>query len=101
MPMEKIAEAAIKIGDDIYVGPTHFAVMQKVIRLPGIDPAKAAQMLLNGVDGFVTSTGRFVQQDETAVIAKAAGQPLLFGSLVDQLPVGVARRAGEDVFTDI
>jgi len=50
------------------------AVMKKIIRLPDVDPAKAAQLLLNGVDGFVTDTGRFIDRSEAFQVAAKSRQ---------------------------
>lgn len=70
---EKIAAAAIKIGDEVFTGPVHFACMQKVIALP-IDPKQIVSMLVSAVDGFITDTGRFVDRNEAFELASASRQ---------------------------
>lgn len=72
--MEKIAAAAIRVGNEVYTAPTHFAAMQAIIAIPGVDPATIADMLLRGEDGFVTDTGRFIDRAEAFQIASNAGQ---------------------------
>jgi hypothetical protein len=72
--MEKITAAAIRIGNEIYTGPTHFAAMQAIISVPGMDPHTVADMLLRGEDGFITTEGRFVDRAEAFEIASQAAQ---------------------------
>src|SRR5574337_728269 len=72
--MEKIAAAAIRVGNEIYTAPTHFAAMQAIISVPGVDPATVADMLLRGEDGFITDQGRFVDRAEAFQIASLSGQ---------------------------
>lgn len=74
MIMEKIAAAAIRVGNEVYTAPTHFACMQKIIAIPGIDAETIAGMIMNGEDGFVTDQGRFVDRAEAFQVAAYSGQ---------------------------
>lgn len=74
MPNEKISAAAIKIGNEIYTGPTHFGALRKIYEVPGLDADTVMQMVLSGEDGFVTDTGRFVTREEAFIIAQQAQQ---------------------------
>ena len=58
--VEQIAAAAIRVGQEVYTGPRHFKATIKIIQMRGLDPGMIAEMLLDGVDGFVTNEGRFV-----------------------------------------
>lgn len=71
---EKIAAAAIRVGNDIFTGTTHFAAMRRIIDTPGVDPNAVAQMVLRGEDGFITDTGRFVDRAEAFEIARQQDQ---------------------------
>ena len=62
MSEEKIAAAAIKIGTEVYTGMTHFAVMRRIVMMPDVASGTVAQMILDGVDGFVTDGGPFCGQ---------------------------------------
>jgi len=75
-----ISAAAIRCGDQVFTGPTHFAVLKKIIGLdlPGDHKSK---MMLNGEDGFVTNTGRLVSREEGFKIAKSKRQ--IIGELGD------------------
>jgi len=72
--MEKIAAAAIRVGTEVFTAPTHFMAMQKIILIPGVQPATIADMILQGEDGFVTDQGRFVDRAEAFRIASHARQ---------------------------
>lgn len=74
MTMEKIAGAAIRVGNEVFVGSTHFAAMRRIVEMPGVDPATVADMIMRGEDGFVTDTGRFVSRSEAFQIASEQGQ---------------------------
>lgn len=71
---EKIAAAAIRVGNEIYTATTHFAVSARIIALPDRDQAVLADQLMDGEYGFVTTEGRFVTRTEAFKIAAAAGQ---------------------------
>jgi len=77
---EKIAASALRCGEQIFTGPTHFAAMHKIIGLP-VSAEQKAQMMLDAVDGFVTDAGRFVTREEGYAIAKGVGQ--IGGDLAD------------------
>jgi hypothetical protein len=77
---ERLVTEAFRLPDQILTGKTHMEIMRDFLRAA---PGSAVEMMTQWEEGFVTSTGRFVRQDEAAVIAKAAGQTLLCGSLFD------------------
>ncbi len=67
---ERITASAIKIGERLFTGNTHsdaIGQMQEVY-------PKWVDSGLDAVDGFVTSTGRFVLRDEAGEIAQRARQ---------------------------
>jgi hypothetical protein len=77
---ERLVTEAFRLPDQILTGKTHMEIVRDFLRAsPGF--AVAVEKIVQWEEGFVTSTGRFVRQDEAAVIAKAAGQTLLCGSL--------------------
>ena len=63
---ERIVEAAIQQNGQVYTGHKHYMIMQKIYKETG--------EMITGVEGFVTSTGRFVTRAEAARIAFKAGQ---------------------------
>lgn len=72
---ERIKAAAIKIGENIYEGTSHFDAVMVAAEKMGVTEDE----LLNVtewqiIDGFTTSTGRFVDRAEADVIAKDTGQ---------------------------
>jgi len=76
---ERLVTEAWRLPDQILTGKTRIEIMKDFLRA---SPGCAVDKIAQWEEGFVTSTGRFVPPDEAAVIAKAAGQTLLFGSLV-------------------
>jgi hypothetical protein len=78
---ERLVTEAFRLPDQILTGKTHAEIVKDFLRA---SPGYAFEKIFQWEDGFVTSTGRFVRQDEAAVIAKAAGQTLLCGSLFDR-----------------
>lgn len=76
---ERLVTEAFRLPEQILTGNTHFEIVKDFLRA---SPGYAVEKIFQWEEGFVTSTGRFVRQDEASVIAKAAGQTLLFGSLV-------------------
>jgi hypothetical protein len=79
-PDERIAGAAVKIGDTVYSGANHFdALMAAAEGLGKTEEAILAmrdETLNEGVmlDGFVTSSGRYVDRFEADTIARRTGQ---------------------------
>ena len=63
----RIAAAAVRVGDKIYIGSTHFEASLKFINLPGMSEAKTD-------DGYVTDTGRFLNREEAFWLALTSGQ---------------------------
>lgn len=75
------AGAAIKVGEKVYSGVTHFDALQKSV--PGaLERGLFAEDLMDafkahhgtdtfGADGFVTNLGRYVDRDEAAKLAQA------------------------------
>jgi len=70
--MEKIAAAAIKIGDQVFTGTTHFGAMREIAQSLPAD--QVATAMLDGEDGFLTTDGRFVDRAEAFEIAQASRQ---------------------------
>jgi DNA repair protein RadA/Sms len=71
--VERVTEAAIKIGEHVYVMPRparHHDVL-KMLYQAGLNDEGPSH--LNG-QGFTTSRGRFVDREEAAQIARAASQ---------------------------
>lgn len=64
---ERIVAAAIKVGPVVHTGPHHATIIHQVVACGGETPVR-------GVQGFVTSTGRFVDRWAGRKIAFAAGQ---------------------------
>ncbi len=65
---ETISAAAIEYEGEIFRGRNHAeAIMEMEMKIPDYEPNKVR-------DGFVTSTGRYVERDEALEIAKRQGQ---------------------------
>ena len=77
---EMISAAAIRCGDLVFTGPTHFAALKKITLL-ALPATQRHEMMLNGVDGFVTDAGRVVSREEGFKIAKSSCQ--IVGELGD------------------
>lgn len=77
-PTESIKGAAVKIGDNVVEAPNHFLALQEAARQRGVDVMEV--MRAGGTeDGFVTSTGRFVDRAEADRIASSAQQKRALG----------------------
>ena len=74
---EKISAAAIKAGDSIFTGTTHFAATELLLSDDSI-PQQAKDSVQYG---YVTNAGRFVSREEAFIIAKSGGQ--VHGDLAD------------------
>jgi hypothetical protein len=81
MPAEKIAGAAFKYGDEVFQGMNHGDAYEAAVKKLGFDPfaagtgsAGANTAERRGLNGFLTSTGRFVSREEALRIAEAANQ---------------------------
>ncbi|MBI2109197.1 MAG: hypothetical protein HYT93_03420 [Parcubacteria group bacterium] len=68
--IEKITASAIRLGGQIFTGNTH---MDAVIAMEEERP-DWSDYDTKPEDGFMTSTGRFVQRDEAGEIAEKAEQ---------------------------
>lgn len=68
---ETITLSAIRLGEDIFTGKNH---IDAISEMEGEYPDWAEDQECKPEDGFITSTGRFVQRDEAGLIAKRAGQ---------------------------
>ncbi len=75
-PSETIRGAAVKFGDQVVEGPTHFDVLKTEAQRRGVDVMDVLGESNAGtaIDGFVTNTGRFVDRVEADAIARAADQ---------------------------
>lgn len=69
-PGERLTSAALKIGDQVFTGSTHGDAFEAALKA-GVDPADIVKVDMNG---FVTSTGRYVGREEALQIAQASGQ---------------------------
>lgn len=68
---ERVDWAAIKVGDKIFKGQNHFGAGEAAAKELGIPFDKVADM---AQDGFLTTTGRFVDRAEAGRIVDAIGQ---------------------------
>lgn len=73
---EAIVFAAIKVHDVIYTGWRHCHIIRNYCEITGHSKCPATNWPNEHISnqGFVTSTGRFVDRKEALAIAKAAGQ---------------------------
>ena len=78
---ETLKVAAVKIGGQIFTGKTSVAAVKAFLWQPG-DKVKKLELLRAARDGYLTSKGRFVGQQEAAALASSAGQIMLCGTLV-------------------
>jgi predicted GNAT family acetyltransferase len=70
-PPERITGAAVRVGDEIFAASTHAIAADNARYLRGVDISK---LDLADIDGFATSTGRYVSREEAAQIAERADQ---------------------------
>lgn len=70
----KIAAAAIKMGDQVYTGKTHFEAMHNFLKTSDLSSDDKARMLLAAEDGFLTDEGDFVDRHEAFALAANAKQ---------------------------
>lgn len=80
--IEKITAAAMRNDGKVYTGKTHFQIMRELIASPDMEGQDVAKWLLTAEDGFVTTTGRFVDREEAFEIARSAAQ-IVNNDLVD------------------
>ncbi len=67
---EKISAAAVRCnGDKVFTGANHLECWMKITQL-AVDEKTKADYMTNHEDGFVTSSGRFVDREEAFHIAK-------------------------------
>ncbi len=77
---ETIGEAAVKVGGKIYTAENHIRALDKAAEELGVpvtdlfDRKEGDPGFITADDGFVTSTGRYVQRTEAHEIAKKADQ---------------------------
>lgn len=71
---EKIAFAAIRAGERIWLGTVHIKAEVAVLHDANLSGTEKERILMDKVDGFLTNTARFVFREEAFEIAKAAGQ---------------------------
>jgi len=70
-PPEHIDWAAIKVGDKIFKGQTHYGAGERAAMELGVPFDKIAD---TATDGFLTTSGRFVGREEAGRIAQSTGQ---------------------------
>lgn len=71
---ERIESAAVRYKGDVFMGPNHGMALSQLVeddRYPNIDTDVLAD---TAEDGFVTSTGRFVNKGEAYILAEKQGQ---------------------------
>lgn len=75
---DRITSAAIKIDDKVYIGATHIDAYEKAAKELGISVDvlldKAHQSSKYGFDGFVTSSGKFLDRREAMKYAREIRQ---------------------------
>lgn len=68
---ERIVAAAVRVNGEIFTGSNHAMAASEAARLRGVDIGK---LDLNDIDGWFTSSGRYVGREEAAQIADRASQ---------------------------
>lgn len=68
---DKVDWAAIKVGDKVFKGQTHFGAAEKAAKELGIPFDQVAGL---AQDGFLTTSGKFVDRAEAGRIVDTAGQ---------------------------
>ena len=68
--VEKVTLAAIKIGDEVFIGAHHVDAIEKVEAVYPDWTERAEEI----TEGFITTTGRFVDRAVAGKIAKSGGQ---------------------------
>lgn len=75
---ERIVTAAIEIGNEVFTGAIHILAAQKAVEAGALEAREAADfgdwLEAGAIDGFITSTGRFVNRGEAYAIARKADQ---------------------------
>lgn len=73
---ERVASAAIRVGEDVYTGTVHSDAIDAAAKARGITPDEVIDLMdaTGGTEGFVTSTGRYVNRTEAGRIAKEQDQ---------------------------
>jgi len=67
---EKVKEAAVSVDGQIFTGPMHFIAFDKArAALPNFEETEDSML-----QGYITSTGRFVSREEAGALALSAGQ---------------------------
>lgn len=73
---EGIANSALRIGDDLYVAPTHLeAIEAAASKNPDIWSHFSKPGTVGVDDGFVTNTGRYLDRYEATALARAVNDP--------------------------
>lgn len=68
--VEKVKMAAVRIGGEVFTGQMHFMAMEQAkVALTNFDELKETME-----QGFVTTTGRFIDREEAGKLADAVGQ---------------------------
>lgn len=100
-PQETVAHAAVKAGDQIFTGRNHVEAMDAAEKA-GVDRLQlsmsAGDLTVPGakpIDGFVTSTGRYVSREEAMTISRAADQ-----GITNSLEPSVTGLMAEDLSPD-
>lgn len=90
---EHVRAAAVRIGDQVFEGPMHDLAREEAAKA-GVDPDA---LEFDVEEGYVTSTGRFIDQVEARPVGAAAGQiPLRNGEPVGSEEFGFGENLTEE-----
>lgn len=67
---ERLTAAALKVGDQVYTGATHGDAFEAALKA-GVPEGAISKLDMNG---FQTSTGRYVSREDALAIAQGSGQ---------------------------
>lgn len=68
---EQVAASAVKVGDQMFTGPSHLAALDRAQAQLGVS---IEQLPITDSGGFVTTGGRYVSRYEAQDIARATGR---------------------------
>lgn len=72
--MNKVALAAIRVGDVVYTGRTHFEALKKLLSNESLTAEDRSRMALDGEDGFLDTEGNFLTREEAFELASRQHQ---------------------------
>lgn len=68
--LRAIVAAAVRVGERMFTGPTHFDAVVKIAQIPNLNAEEKVAMLLGGEAGFVTDEGQFVNREQAKEISQ-------------------------------